>query len=647
MLILWLVFSPFAGALIAYVIDMYSERARDMFSIVLVLQELVSAIFLAVLYSRGASFQVGGFILSGLSFEVNGFKAVYALITALMWAGTTLFSPEYFQHERHNLNRYWLFILMTLGATEGVMLSGDLMTAFIFFEILSFTSFTWVIHEQTKEAIKAGYTYLFIAVIGGLVLFMGLALLYHLLGTLSFADLKAAADSCPDRTMLRAAGFCVLLGFGAKAGMFPVHMWLPKAHPVAPSPASALLSGILTKVGIYGILMITLHAFVGDAVYGTVILIAGLITMLLGAVLGVFSVNLKRTLACSSMSQIGFILTGVGMLILLTAEGSEEGYAVALPGLMLHMVNHSLIKLTLFMAAGVVLMNIHALKLDEIRGWGRTRNGLKFAFALGALGISGVPLMNGYISKTLLHEGIVEGIHHMTGIARYLKAAEWVFLISGGLTFCYMLKLFICIFVEENEDPQIQCRYDIPKPYMNPLSACTIIVSSLFCVILGQPFVSKRLAYLMSGNEHILHFKAFTLENLKGGAISLAIGGLLYLLVVRGLLKKDRHYANYWPAWLELETIFTPLVKFVFVIWSTILRIIDMSMDGIIVLARRTFLREKVVKNRVRRGGLARVMAAEFSEASKPIVSNFTFALMMTCVGIVVILFVIVYTSVL
>ena len=117
--------------------------------------------------------------------------------------------------------------------------------------------------------------------------------------------------------------------------------------------------------------------------------------------------------------------------------------------------------------------------------------------------------------------------------------------------------------------------------------------------------------------------------------------------MVRGLLKKDRHYANYWPAWLELETIFTPLVKFVFVIWSTILRIIDMSMDGIIVLARRTFLREKVVKNRVRRGGLARVMAAEFSEASKPIVSNFTFALMMTCVGIVVILFVIVYTSVL
>ena len=649
MLVLWLVFSPFAGAFIAYGIGRRSEKARDWFAIALTVQELVLAIVLAVLYSGGAQVSAGGFLISGLSFEVNGFKAAYAVITALMWAGTTLFAPEYFLHEREGLNRYCMFILMTLGATEGVMLSGDLMTAFIFFEILSFTSFTWVIHEQSEDAVRAGYTYLFIAVIGGLVLFMGLALLQHLLGTLSFADLKQAADACPDRVMLRAAGFCVLFGFGAKAGMFPLHVWLPKAHPVAPSPASALLSGVLTKVGIYGILMVTLHALVEDAVFGGVILAAGLITMLLGAVLGVFSINLKRTLACSSMSQIGFILTGVGMLILLSAAGSEEGYAVAMPGLMLHMVNHSLIKLTLFMAAGVVLMNLHSLKLDEIRGWGRTRHGLKFAFALGALGISGVPLMNGYMSKTLLHEGIVEGIHHIAGLHSALKAAEWVFLFSGGLTFCYMLKLFICIFVEKNADPELQNRYDVQKPYMNFMSSFAIVGSSLFCFLLGQPFLSKRLGYFMSGNEHILHFKPFTLENLKGGAVSLTIGAILYLLVVRGLLRKDGHYANYWPEKLDLENLVyrSLLTKLVFVLWSMIFRIVEMSTDAVIVLARRTFLREKVVRSRIRRGGLARVMAMEFSEASKPIVSNFTFALMMTCIGILVILSVIVFAAVL
>ena len=648
MLVVWLVFSPFIGALIAYILGRRNEKVRDCFAIVLTALELVLAVVLAFVHSGGAFLQMGGFLVTGLSFEVNGFKAAYAVITALMWAGTTLFAPEYFRHEKEGLERYWMFILLTLGATEGVMLSGDLMTTFIFFEILSFTSFTWVIHEQTKEAVKAGYTYLFIAVFGGLVLFMGLALLYYETGTLSYADLKAAVDACPDRGMILAAGICVLLGFGAKAGMFPLHVWLPKAHPVAPSPASALLSGILTKVGIFGILMITLHALVEDSVFGSIILIAGMITMLLGAVLGVFSVNLKRTLACSSMSQIGFILTGVGMLILLSAAGSEEGYAIALPGLLLHMVNHSIIKLTLFMCAGVVVMNLHRLNLDEIRGWGRKKNKLKIAFALGALGISGVPLMNGYMSKTLLHEGIVEGIHHIEGISGYLKAAEWIFLVSGGLTFCYMLKLFICIFVEENKDPVLQQKYDMPGAYMNLTSTIAILGSSIFCLLLGQPLISTRLGAFMSGNSHILHFKAFTLTNLKGGAISLCIGGILYLVAVRGLLKKDGRYKDYWPKWLDLEDLVYRGIpaRFIFALWCTVLRIVEMSTDTIIVLIRKTFMRETRVRNNSHRFGLAGVMAAEFSEAAKPIVTNFTFALLMTCLGIIVMLFAIFYFAV-
>lgn len=649
MLVVWLVFSPFIGALIAYILGRRNEKARDCFAIMLTALELVLAVVLAFVHSGGSFLQVSGFLVTGLSFEVNGFKAAYAVITALMWAGTTLFAPEYFRHEKEGLERYWMFILLTLGATEGVMLSGDLMTTFIFFEILSFTSFTWVIHEQTKEAVKAGYTYLFIAVFGGLVLFMGLALLYYETGTLSYADLKAAVDACPDRGMILAAGICVLLGFGAKAGMFPLHVWLPKAHPVAPSPASALLSGILTKVGIYGILMITLHALVEDYVFGSIILIAGMITMLLGAVLGVFSVNLKRTLACSSMSQIGFILTGVGMLILLSAAGSEEGYAIALPGLLLHMVNHSIIKLTLFMCAGVVVMNLHKLNLDEIRGWGRKKNKLKIAFALGALGISGVPLMNGYMSKTLLHEGIVEGIHLLEGISSYLKAAEWIFLVSGGLTFCYMLKLFICIFVEENKDPVLQQKYDMPGAYMNLTSTIAILGSSIFCLLLGQPLISTRLGAFMSGNSHILHFKAFTLTNLKGGAISLCIGGILYLVAVRGLLKKDGRYKDYWPKWLDLEDLVYRGIpaRFIFALWCTVLRIVEMSTDTIIVLIRKTFMRETRVRNNSHRFGLAGVMAAEFSEAAKPIVTNFTFALLMTCLGIIVMLFAIFYFAVL
>ena len=198
-------------------------------------------------------------------------------------------------------------------------------------------------------------------------------------------------------------GVCALVGFGAKAGMFPLHIWLPKAHPVAPAPASALLSGILTKSGVFGIIGISCWLFDGVPGWGNLLLIPAVITMFLGAVLAVFSVDLKRTLACSSMSQIGFILTGVSMCVLLGEHGS-----IAACGAVLHILNHSLIKLTLFVAAGVVYFNVHSLDLNDVRGFGKDKPLLKLAFLSGACSIAGIPGFGGYISKTLLHEGIVE-----------------------------------------------------------------------------------------------------------------------------------------------------------------------------------------------------------------------------------------------
>lgn len=239
---------------------------------------------------------------------------------------------------------------------------------------MSFTSYTWVAHEETKEALRAAETYLAVAVIGGLVMLMGLFILYRELGTL---EITALAEAVRSHTLAGESGAvryrnlfigasCLLFGFGAKAGVFPLHIWLPKAHPVAPAPASALLSGILTKAGIFGVLVVSCSLLQFDVRWGALILFLGVLTMFTGALLALFSVNLKRTLACSSVSQIGFILIGIGMQGLLGEEGS-----LAIRGSLLHMVNHSLIKLVLFMAAGVVFMNLHKLNLNEIRGFGR------------------------------------------------------------------------------------------------------------------------------------------------------------------------------------------------------------------------------------------------------------------------------------
>ena len=194
MVIAALVFLPIIISPFFYILGIRNEDLRDNCAIGFTFFELILSLLLAhrVIITGGAGLDIPGIFWGGLHFDVDGFRSIYSIITSVMWAGTTLFAREYFRREREGLARYWLFVILTLGATQGVMLSADLMTTFVFFEILSLTSFTWVIHEETKGAIRAAYTYLFIAIIGGLILFMGLLLMQATVGTLYFADMKSA-----------------------------------------------------------------------------------------------------------------------------------------------------------------------------------------------------------------------------------------------------------------------------------------------------------------------------------------------------------------------------------------------------------------------------------------------------------------------
>ena len=553
MLILLLILMPMALAPMSWLLGRRSKSLRNGFVVAAGFLELALALWAAL---RGGSAALPELCVLGFRFELDGFRRIYTLIFAGMWAMTLLFSPDYFAHHRKR-NRYYFFQLLTLGATMGVFLAADLYTSFVFFEIMSFTSFAWVIQEETAGAIKAAKTYLAVAVIGGLAALMGLFLLWNSLGTLRISELCAAARAAGRSPTLYVAGGCILLGYGAKAGMFPVHIWLPKAHPVAPAPASALLSGALTKTGVWGILAISCNLFRGDPAWGALILGLGAVTMLLGAVLALFSVDLKRTLACSSMSQIGFILSGVGMICLLGEEN-----ALAARGTLLHMVNHSLFKLVLFLCAGAVYRNLHRLDLNEIRGFGRGKPLLMLCFLLGAMGISGVPLLNGYVSKTLLHEAILEGLPHY---GWPLKAVEWIFLFSGGLTAAYMTKLFVAIFVEKH--PTRQTEFDADKDWLSRPAALALGCSGAVIPILGftADLSMNALADLGTDflhGEPLAHaVRYLSLENLKGGAVSLAIGAAVYLLLVRTWMRKDGNYVNRWPGRLDLEElVYRPLL---------------------------------------------------------------------------------------
>ena len=514
----------------------------------------------------------------GLYLKLDGFRLIYCCIALFMWSVSILFSKEYFAHYSNKV-RYYGFLLLTMFATLGVFLSADLFTMFIFFEGMSLSSYVWVAQEETEEALKAGVTYLAIAVIGGMVMLMGLFLFNNAVGTLRMDEIYGAVQQVWDEksTQIYVAGFCMLFGFGAKAGMFPLHFWLPKAHPVAPAPASALLSGILTKCGVFGILVLTAEVFVHDVTWGGVILTLGVLGMFVGAVLAVFSINIKRTLACSSVSQIGFILVGVGMQCFLGEEN-----ALAVRGTFLHMVNHSLIKLLLFNLAGVVYMNLHALDFNAVRGFGRKKPFFMITFLMGALGIGGVPMWNGYVSKTLLHEAIVEYIHHLQHLgesAVMFQAVEWIFLFSGGLTVAYMLKLFVCLFIEKH--PTKQEEYDAKKHYMSPLSKTVLGLTAILMPILGafsgmtmDKMADAVMGFMRSGElAHEVHY--FTWTNLKGGLISIVIGVAVYFLVIRKVFIKKGRYVDLWPKALDIEAFFTKAVLGFMAVLGVIAKILD------------------------------------------------------------------------
>ena len=307
-----MVFLPIIVALVCYPICGKSEKIWFTPTVAVIIAVLAMA--LSLLFSPELAEEVDGFCGIGISFKAGSLRTVLAILAAFMWLMTALASPEYFEGARLN-GRYFLFYLWTLGALEGVFLAADLMTLFIFFEMMSFTSYVWVVQNETPQAIRASETYLFIAVIGGLTMLTGLFLLQNAVGVLTLENIREKAPALSP-SLRYAVGVCALVGFGAKAGMFPLHIWLPKAHPVAPAPASALLSGILTKSGVFGVIAVTCWLFDGVSDWGNLLLVPAVITMFLGALLAVFSVDLKRTLACSSMSQIGFILTGVSMCAL-------------------------------------------------------------------------------------------------------------------------------------------------------------------------------------------------------------------------------------------------------------------------------------------------------------------------------------------
>lgn len=568
------VFLPMLCAPVILWLNRKGDMLRDAFTVVVSILSSLAALFAVC---SGATASVPGFCGVGISLSAGGFRSVLLLLCALVFPLSALSAHAYFTGAPRT-GRYQAFFLVTYGALLGVFASEDLFTTYVFFEMMSISSWVWVAQNETAESKKAADTYLAIAVIGGLTMLYGVLYIRHALGTLSFAALSAMQGISISRPDVLAAAFCLLIGFGAKAGMYPLHIWLPKAHPVAPAPASALLSGILTKAGIFGILLLSSGICAGDMRFAVTVLVLGVITMLLGAVLAICSNDLKRTLACSSLSQIGFILVGCAIL----AMGKETDLAAG--GAILHAVNHALIKLVLFLCAGAIYKCNHTLDLNRLRGAGRGNLPLLLCFSIGALSIAGVPGFGGYVSKTLLHEAITENAALISGsVGALLAATEWLFLLAGGLTLAYMGKLFFRLFIEKGDC--VPVRLDAGTAISITFPAVLLFIGGAFP---GRTY--QRIAAYAAESLHAAPFavRYFSPENLTGAAISLLIGAIVYVAIVRGLLTSSKtglYRTVHAPFTLE-EHVYKPMLAALTFICAFFARFLYCITDWIVDIVR-------------------------------------------------------------
>ena len=576
--LLYIIIIPLIGSGISYFVGKKGERLRDIFNIIMTGANLllITSLYTSIINEKVEVF-IPNIMGIGLYLKLDMFRYIFVWLTALIWFLITIYSTQYLLSYK-NRNRYYLFFMITYWSTLGIFLSNNFINLFTFFEIMSLSSYPLIIHDEDKYSHEAGRTYLIMAVSGGLVLLMGLFLLYDYTQTLDIDKIKIVIQDIGNIKYVIA--WLITFGFGVKAGIFPLHIWLPKAHPAAPAPASAILSGILLKTGIFGILITVEIMGLNDIYISVVLLVLGFITMFMGGFLAMYQRNIKRILAYSSMSQMGYIIVGIGLMGVL-----HEHNAIALYGIIYHIINHMIFKVLLFMSAGVIYMKLHELSINGIGGFGRNKRVLKICFFIGSCAIMGVPGFNGFISKNLLHHALTEALHLYGGF--WLNIGELIFVISSAFTTAYLLKLFIAVFVEESDHDIANIKMKVTGRALVPMSILAVMI--IFIGVYPEFIMNIIDKAAETFNIHdTLDMNFYSFENIKSSFVSILLGTLIYVFFIRKVLRKGSGenwwYENTALNWFSLENnLYIPLFTVMFKISSFILKFCDEGLLNLIV----------------------------------------------------------------
>lgn len=504
----------------------------------------------------------------GIGFVSHPVGLLLSAVACVMWFVSVVVAKEYFSHTKRPLRLYYVSLFVVQTGCLGVFLAADLKTLYLFFELMSLVSVVWVAQDRTQAGVKATVCYLSYAVAGGMSLLFGLFLL-----SANGVELSIPLGEVGTGQTRILGVIFVMVGFGMKAGLFFLHDWLPLAHTVSPAPASALLSGMLTKTGVYGSLVVLVEMTPQGDVFAVFLLLLATLTLFIGGLCALWAGNLKRVLAYSTVSQIGFLMWGVSLIVLCGVERS-----IAVYGFIFHLVTHSLVKSLLFSAAGVIYQNTGTLELDGLQGFGRGKPWLHGLFLVGALSLSGIPLGAAYASKSLLHEAMVEYLHLADAISAFYLL-EWVFVVTGGITMAYLARLYLCLFIREGKTQWKKETYATPKT-MVCLSVvavgllCLGVAPSVTGIALGDYITEQFVAQPLVD----VHF--FGVSHLKYAVIGVAVAcGILWWTYH----KKQRGFEeNSILCDTVLERIYYPIMGVVGIIFAVVARLLDSLIDVIL-----------------------------------------------------------------
>lgn len=504
---------------------------------------------------------VSGIPLFECRFALDPLSSFFTIALSILALAVSVYSFGYLAHGGQRLNLPFLtfFYNTLLLSISLVFTAANALLFLIGWEVMALAAYALVTLDHKKqECQNAGLLYVIMAHIDSGCLLAGFALLAGSARSLNYRDLSQAGATLHGPQQSLAFGL-FLLGFGIKAGIVPLHIWLPAAHPVAPSNVSALLSGIVIKTGIYGMVRVFLE-FLGDLPgwMGMAIIAVAVVSAVLGVLYALMEHDLKRLLAYHSIENIGIILLGLGAAMMFRTAGHPRLAALAVIACLFHTLNHAVFKCLLFMGAGSVLYSTHERNIEKLGGLIRRMPLTAFTFLIGAIAISGLPPLNGFVSEWLTYQSLLAGFGATKGLVSLMfPVAGSLLALTGALAAACFVKAFGITFLALPRSEQAEGAKESPRTMLIGMGLLTL---ACFGLGLGASWVlplfdgiTQPLVGAVIGREtSVLSGSVISTGIGRSGTVSTAAIGLFLLSVgiVPVLLAWRRlRIASRGPSW--------------------------------------------------------------------------------------------------